>query len=380
MADLRSVTAGDLAATPITDVARRERPVATATRPRVTVVTACYNYAHFLPDAVESVMAQQGVDVDVVVVNDGSPDDTQAVAEALAERHGRLTVLRNETNQGYLAAFNRGFSHATGEYLVKLDADDALPPGALHRAVSLMAAHPSVGYVYGTPLHFGGPGLPVVPERTRRPDAWTVWPGAAWVADRCRRGVNVVSNPEVVMRRETFVEAGNRLNPRLGVTCDFELWLRLASLADVGRVEGHYQGLYRIHAASMQRTVNAGQVVDLRGRRDAFRELFADPVTAGLPQRDVLAEVAFRRLADEAVDKACHAYDRRRVETTPTDEFLALADDMWPQWRDSAMGRRLARRERIGPRRAWLTPLALRSVRRRVGWDVTRRRWRREGL
>lgn len=356
----------------------RLQPVATTRRPRVGVVIGSYNYGRFLPDCVGSVLSQPGVDVRAIVMDDASTDDTPQVCAELAG-DPRVSVVRQTRNVGHLANFNAGLAEALAsdvEYVVKLDADDALPPGALHRAASLMESRPGVGFVYGRYRRFSGASPPRVGTRQT---GWTVWPGREWLAERCRRVFNVISNPEVVMNADALREAGPRFKD-LPATYDYELWLRLAAVADVGRVEGAVQGLYRIHPASFQRTIHASYVTDIRGRLDAFRSVFDDPVTAGLPDREDLRAEAMRRLAEEAVDRVCHVYDRRRVATAPVTELLAIADDAWPGWRDLPVGARLRRREALGPRWAGLSPLAARHVKRRLDADLVRWRRRRWGL
>lgn len=128
------------------------RPASTRPNGRaatVTVVIPNFNYARYLSAAIASVLTQEGVVVDVVVVDDASSDDSVAVASRLAASDPRIQVVRQETNRGPVDTFNRGLDHVTGEFLVRLDADDMLTPGSLSRSVSLAQAFPSVGLVYG---------------------------------------------------------------------------------------------------------------------------------------------------------------------------------------------------------------------------------------
>ncbi len=96
----------------------RRRPVPLTTRPTVSVVIPCYNYGHYLPGAVASALDQEGVDVDVLVVDDASTDDSAAVARSLAESDPRVDVLVHEVNRGHIAAYNDGLAKARGDYVV----------------------------------------------------------------------------------------------------------------------------------------------------------------------------------------------------------------------------------------------------------------------
>nr|BFF18829.1 hypothetical protein GCM10025730_23500 [Promicromonospora thailandica] len=171
---------------------RRAAPAAPHHRPTVSVVVPCYNYGHFLPETVGSLVTQEGVEVEVIVVDDASTDDSLAVAHGLAGRYPQVRVVANEHNAGQVESFNRGWAQSTGELVVRLDADDLLPPGALARAAAVLEQHPEVGLVYGHPQHFddGTDPRPALGGLT-----WTVWDGHAWLAERCRTGVSCITSP-----------------------------------------------------------------------------------------------------------------------------------------------------------------------------------------
>jgi Glycosyl transferase family 2 len=344
--------------------------------PSVSVAIASYNYGRFLGDCLASVLSQGGVDLQVIVVDDASTDETIDLAEEFACRDSRVTVVRHETNRGHIATFNEGLRSASGDYVLKLDADDMLAPGALARAAAVMEQHPEVGLVYGRPLHFEG-SPPKTADRTAR--GCIVWPGRHWLAERCRTGLNCISNPEAMVRRSVLREVGY-YDARLPHTFDFEMWMRLAAVSNVGRVEGSVQGLYRVHPESFQRTIHAGTLISLRGRRDAFDVLFEGPA-AGLPGAAKLHAHARERIARQALDDACHAYDRGRAGQEPIEELIALAFDAWPAAVSLPEWRALKRRRRVGVRHAHLMPpfvahAALRRLRKERRWA----RWRRHGL
>lgn len=350
---------------------------ATGSRPpHVSVVVPCYNYGRFLRQCVESVVTQSGVVVDVLIVDDASTDSTAEVAAAISAADPRVSVLRHEHNRGHIDTFNDGLGAVEGEYVVKLDADDMLPPGALARATALLEEHPSVGFVYGRPAHFTGIRPPIARTRVR---SWTVWPGREWIEQRCHRGFNCISNPEVVMRASVMREVGLHRHA-LPHTSDLDMWLRLAAVSEVGRVNGSHQGWYRVHADSFQRTIHAGPMIDLRGRRDAFAWAFAGP--AGLlPGADHLHATARRVIAGQALDRACRAYDRGRTDEVPVEELIEFARDLWPNAPHLQQWRALQMRRRVGPERARCTPrFVVRAAVRRAGETLARWRWQRTGL
>lgn len=101
--------------------------VVDATSPRISVVITCFNYAQYVGGAIQSAISQTYPLKEVVVVNDGSTDDSLRVIKDYADR---VTVI-DQVNQGSVAAYNNGFAATTGDLVIFLDADDRLLPGAL---------------------------------------------------------------------------------------------------------------------------------------------------------------------------------------------------------------------------------------------------------
>src|ERR687885_795015 len=113
----------------------------------VSVVIPCYNQAHFLGEAIESVLAQSYPHFEIVVVDDGSTDNTSEVAA----RYPGVRCIR-QNNQGVAAARNTGIRESNGSYLVFLDADDRLLPEALEVGLEQLKVHPECAFVSGQHL------------------------------------------------------------------------------------------------------------------------------------------------------------------------------------------------------------------------------------
>ncbi|MDL5352364.1 glycosyltransferase family A protein [Microbacterium sp. zg-YB36] len=333
----------------------------------MTVVIPCFNYGRFLPDAVKSALAQPSVDVEIIIVDDCSTDDSREVAERLAREHPEVRLVANTSNSGHVRSFNAGWQVSRGEFVVKLDADDLLTPGALGRAVSLFQAHSSVGIVYGHPRHFAGAEPPVARQAAVR---WIVWSGRDWLAERCRLGVSAITNPEMVLRSRVLRELGP-MDPEVPYAPDMEISLRVASAHDVGYIGGADQALHREHAASMSETAGAGALVDLRARLAAFEAALRYSTVNGAP---ALLASARRALSRDAVRFAAARADcaESRSEVTA---LLAFATDIYPA---STMWRSVRRLGREGKaparslRRAWgRASRKLRHERYYVRWVVT---------
>jgi Glycosyl transferase family 2 len=350
--------------------------VAAGRAARVSVIIPCYNYGRFLPDSVPSALSQESVEVEVVIVNDASTDDSAAVAAGYAAADPRVQVINHAANTGHVVAFNDGLAAATGEFIVRLDADDLLTPGSLARAVALFDRYPQVGLIYGHPNHFHGP----VPEPRLAPaPTWTVWSGGDWVAERCRTGVNCITTPEAIIRGSVFREIGG-LSTRLKFAQDMEVWLRAAAVSDVGRINGPDQALHREHPTSMSVTVGSGPLLDLMERRTVFEVLFAGP-GGRLPDAALMLRTARRTLAAEALSFACRIYDRRRADVRDVDGYVEFALETFDGARELPQWRALALRRRLGARWSPVMPAFLPGgVVRKLRWRSQYRRWVRTGV
>lgn len=351
-------------------LAHRMLPKPLTGRPRVSVIVPCFNYGHFLPASVGSALGQYGVDVEVLIVDDASTDDSAAVADTLADSDSRVTVVRNARNLGHVRAFNRGYEHATGELIVRLDADDLLTAGSLARAAAVFEAFPRVGLVYGHPRHFATPDPPA-PQLGQV--TWTVWSGGEWLRHRCARGVNCITTPEAVVRATVMSETGP-LNPRLRFAQDMELWLRVGAVSDVAHVNGADQALHRDHDASMSVNEGAGALVDMAERRAVFEELDRFLRARGTDPVE-LTGLARAALAREALSYVAYEWGRGRHDPTVAAAMQSFAEET-TGGEDADRWSRLSRRVNERPGSA----AALHTVRRRLADELVYLRWSRTGV
>jgi glycosyltransferase involved in cell wall biosynthesis len=346
------------------------------TRPRVSVVIPCYRYGHFLGQCVSSVLEQEGVDLDVTIIDDASPDDSAAVARRLAEADERIRVVVHEANQGHIATYNEGLAAADGDYVLLLSADDMLAPGALARAAALMETHPEVGLVYGFARTFADRPPPA---RTAV-RSWSIWPGAEWLELVGRRVTNPIYTPEAVMRTKTMHELVG-YDHRLPHAADFLMWLRAASRVSIGRVNGVDQAYYRFHGHNMHMERFPGALRDLRERHLAFEILFeelGDAVPVGL------REAASAGVAREALVLAVQGYRHGPPppdQATTLGQLVAFAAEIHPPSRRSRPGRAYdaaVTRARAG--KGPLIPAAVTAPWDRALRHVRWRRWRATGI
>ncbi|GAB2457920.1 hypothetical protein GCM10027029_19870 [Conyzicola lurida] len=333
-------------------------PVGVAGAPTVSAVIPCFNYGHYLPQAVASVLDQPGVAARVIVVDDCSTDDSLAVARALAAADPRVTVLAHPQNRGHIQTYNDGLDLVDTEFVTLLSADDLVAPGALGRAVSLMAAHPRVGMVYGQPVEFVGEP-PAGDRDGGAPYTWTRWRGTEWIRIATRRGRCFILSPEVVMRTEAMRQIGG-YNPLLPKSGDLEYWLRTATHWDVGRVNGRVQAFYRQHEANMHATILPSMAADYRHRLLAFRYLEGTPAAA-------LVGRARRALAREALGVALRELDADgRAEVAR--ELRAAAVEISPAAASTRRARVLDSRLRRGSTPGHRLRAAARDLADRARW------------
>jgi lipopolysaccharide transport system permease protein len=210
-----------------------------APRPLVSVVIPSYNYARFLGDAIESVIRQVYDRVEIVVVDDGSTDDTAAVVA----RYPDVKYVRQE-NQGLGAARNAGIRHATGEFVVFLDADDRLLPDALAAGVDSLRDHPDAAFTWGRFRYVDSGGSPLdemVPPSPEDVDDY-----------RALLRMNHIVSPATVMYRRAILErvGGFDLDASVRASEDYDLYLRLASEYPICRHVA-LVAEYRKHDANM---------------------------------------------------------------------------------------------------------------------------------
>ena len=205
--------------------------------PGVTVVIPCFNQARFLPAAVASVRSQHHPNVECLVVNDGSTDDTASVAATLGVR------VYEQSNKGVAEARNVGLAAARRELVVFLDADDELLPDAVAAGVEELTSNPTAAAVVGRCQVIdvnGGPlrTLHHAVDASRLYDEWLSW--------------NFVWTPGAAMFRKQALEEIGGFPPDLGPAADYAVYLRLAR---TGRVRLVARDLvrYRQHERSMSR-------------------------------------------------------------------------------------------------------------------------------
>lgn len=344
------------------------------------MVVPCYRYGHLLADSVGSVLDQPGVDVRVLIIDDASPDDSADRARELAAQDPRIEVSVHPENRGHIRTYNEGLLEwCDTDYAMLLSADDMATPGALGRAVEFLDAHPQAGMVYGHYLRFDGRGpLPPARTGTARP---RLYEREAWLKRRFAHGNGCIASPEVMVRTSVQKAVGG-YDPALPHTGDIEMWMRFATRADLGYLGGVDQAYYRQHDANMSIAYLTGDagLADLRQRWAAYAALLAKEGHR-LTDRDTLEATIRRRLARDALWRACRSMDGGRAEQEPVAELVEFALEVYPAASGLREYQGLRWRRAVGDRiptrvRRVLPSAALRRARHELWW----RRWERTGV
>lgn len=213
--------------------------------PAVSVVIPTYNNARYINEALDSVLGQSFTDYEIIVVDDGSTDDTAEVVSA----YGPRVAYHRQDNGGLAVARNTGLRLAAGALLTYLDADDIWEPDNLSVKASILEQHPSLGGVFSEFSIFDGAGVRTLRgtrqmfpffERTRRgmndilregvvgtlPGGRTVQASMGLVFDSLFWG-NFILPTSMVFRVE-FARQIGEFRPELRTQQDYEYWLRFA--------------------------------------------------------------------------------------------------------------------------------------------------------
>ena len=225
--------------------------------PLVSVIIPTFNRATMLVEAVNSVLAQSERDFELLVIDDGSTDDTPLVC---AEFGAKLQYLRQE-HRGVSAARNLGIKHAQGSLISFLDSDDLWQKHKLRRQVEWLAAHPHLLLCYTNEIWIRR-GVRVNQKKIHQKSGGAIYP---LCLPRC-----IISPSSVLMRRELFERVGT-FDESLPICEDYDLWLRIAARYEVGFLDealiikrgGHADqlshseyGIDRYRVLALQKTLN----------------------------------------------------------------------------------------------------------------------------
>ena len=261
----------------------------------VSIMMPAYNAERFIGQAVESTLAQSYPHWELLVVDDGSTDQTSAI---IAEYSDRRIKTYHQANGGEASARNTALKHVNGEYLAFLDADDLYLPEHLEVAISFMQTHPEYDGVYtdGYYIDENGQQLKALSSRRRGPFEGDIF-------EEMVRASDVFGAPVCVVLRSSIVSRyGLDFDPEIVIGPDWDFFIRTAAVAQFGFIRQH-TCLYRIHQTNVsirtgaqdrllhlarcrEKAIKIGRFKEcsLQTRAFVFYDLLVNLLT-GLPER-----------------------------------------------------------------------------------------------
>jgi glycosyltransferase involved in cell wall biosynthesis len=259
----------------------------TGAQPTVSIITPAFNAERFIGLTIESVLRQTFDDFELLVVDDGSTDDTAAIVRTYARRDARVRLL-SQPNAGVSAARNAAFAHGTGRFFALLDSDDVWLPGYLEEQLAILAARPDIAILSANAINVGGPadGDPLLPVsstgRLRQVPLLTL----VHIED----AVPVLT----VLRREV-IDAIGPFDTALTRSEDYDLWLRAAAAGFPIVVNPKPLAFYRRRPDS----ASADEVLMLRAIRQPLMKLRA--ASADRPEVTAAVDRQLARFTERAL-------------------------------------------------------------------------------
>jgi glycosyltransferase involved in cell wall biosynthesis len=228
----------------------------------VSVVVASYNHAEFLPQRMESLLGQGYANLEILVIDDCSPDNSVEVLRRYVS-DPRVRLVEREQNGGWVAVSNQGVEMAAGEYVIFANCDDACEPDMIERLVTALERHPSAGIAFCRSLLVDAHGRILGDDYAVREASFRV---------RCAADT-LITGPEMsrfllhscvipnlsaaLIRKACFVEVGN-LSAAYRANSDWDLFFRIAARYDVAYVAAPLNR-FRQHETTI-RSVTKGRV------------------------------------------------------------------------------------------------------------------------
>lgn len=235
--------------------------------PLVSVIIPTYNRAQMVARAIDSVLAQDFTDFELIVVDDGSSDDTARIFD----RYGDRLIFLRQSNSGVSAARNRGIRAASGQLITFLDSDDLWLPEKLSHQVSFFDDHPEA-LIHQTEEIWIRNGRRVNPKKRHRKLSGDIFVSSL---ELC-----LVSPSAVMMRKALFDEIG-LFDENLPACEDYDLWLRVSCrhpvyLTDTALIIKHgghadqlsrAPGLDRYRVAALKKLIDTGRLTDFQVKK-----------------------------------------------------------------------------------------------------------------
>jgi hypothetical protein len=284
--------------------------------PALSVALSVYNGAAYLGAAIESILAQSFTDFEFLILDDGSRDDSRAVAESYAARDRRIRVIARE-NRGLVASLNQLLVEARAPLVARMDADDICPPHRFAAQLAFLADHPAYGMVGADCSYIDAAGQPIAGRQIPRPLSHEA------IVANLECGPTMLHNV-VIYRRQLVLDLGG-YRPAFVHAEDYDLWLRMSRAT---RMENLPEPLvaYRLYPDQVS---NRHCITQARSAAQAW--LSHQACLAGLPDPAAgLDQLPPDAALDATFGPGARAFVHRRVVERSLYAPGALAAEGWP--------------------------------------------------
>ncbi len=259
--------------------------------PKISIILPVYNAAPYVGEAIESLLHQTFTDFELIIIDDGSRDES--VSRITAFKDQRIRLYKNESNLGLIKTLNKGLELARGEYIARMDADDISLPRRLEIQYNFLEKNKNI-MGCGTYMKTFGAGH----------ELW----GGPYKAEEVRAALlffNVLNHPSMMLRREIFAGGNYFYSESYPHAEDYELWVRITKkypLANIPKVLVRY----RLHEKSVSSFHQAEQ------KSSFYKALF-----------DLLFELGLRPDSEEKRLHAMINFDDKKISRAEAKTMLA---------------------------------------------------------
>ena len=228
--------------------------------PKLSIVVPSFNQGRFLGETLQSIIDQHYPNLELIVVDGGSTDNTLAV---IKQYEAHLYWWVSEPDSGQTEAINKGFMRSTGDVMAWINSDDLVTSGALHQVADYFVKHPEVQVVYGDRILINEEGFEIgrwiLPRHSNRVLKWA----------------DFVPQETLYWRREAWNLIGARLDETFRFAMDWDFLLRLSAKQIAIRHLPFFLGLFRIHdqqkTSSLMSSIGQEEIRFIRLRELGFK-------------------------------------------------------------------------------------------------------------
>lgn len=267
--------------------------------PLVSVLICAYNAEPYITDALDAIINQTYTNLEIVLINDGSTDNTLAIIEALQQKDSRIKIISNSTNLGFIASLNIGLNIVTGEYIARTDADDITSTTWIEKIVGCLEKNPDI-IAMGAYLKIlsksGNNSLlsidlqdnSILKNPLTHDEIIAIFPFR-----------NCIHNNVMIMRRKV-IEQGLRFDPAYPHAEDYKFWYEVSKL---GKLANYPEALvqYRLHQNQVSSLYNNIQSETAKKIKREIRDSYLKDIGIKTPIRylryNLLKNIAYELYA-----------------------------------------------------------------------------------